>query len=80
MADYVLALEPITTASQLERTKGIIKQFVAPQGLGPRLHQYLMDKREAEDNWVSRVLYHKREFLVGKPVTWYLVPRTLKWL
>ncbi|KAH8359409.1 hypothetical protein KR093_006523, partial [Drosophila rubida] len=51
MADYVLALEPITTAAQLERTKGIIKQFSAPQGLGPRLHQYLVDKREAEDNW-----------------------------
>lgn len=53
MADYVLALEPITTAAQLERTKGIIKQFMSPQGLGPRLHQYLLDKREAEDNWVS---------------------------
>ncbi|KAH8312238.1 hypothetical protein KR044_009947, partial [Drosophila immigrans] len=51
MADYVLALEPITTSAQLERTKGIIKQFSAPQGLGPRLHQYLLDKREAEDNW-----------------------------
>ncbi|KAH8402760.1 hypothetical protein KR215_009885, partial [Drosophila sulfurigaster] len=51
MADYVLALEPITTPAQLERTKGIIKQFSAPQGLGPRLHQYLLDKREAEDNW-----------------------------
>ncbi|KAH8407949.1 hypothetical protein KR222_004993, partial [Zaprionus bogoriensis] len=51
MADYVLALEPITTAAQLERTKNIIKQFAAPQGLGPRLHQYLLDKREAEDNW-----------------------------
>ncbi|XP_017874631.1 PREDICTED: choline O-acetyltransferase, partial [Drosophila arizonae] len=51
MADYVLALEPITTPAQLERTKAIIKQFVSPQGLGPRLHQYLVDKREAEDNW-----------------------------
>lgn len=59
MADYVLALEPITTPAQLERTKGIIKQFMAPQGLGPRLHQYLMDKREAEDNWVSRKAYQK---------------------
>lgn len=59
MADYVLALEPITTPSQLERTKGIIKQFTAPQGLGPRLHQYLMDKREAEDNWVSRIADQK---------------------
>lgn len=53
MADYIRALEPITTPAQLERTKELIKQFVAPQGLGPRLHQYLLDKRDAEDNWVS---------------------------
>uniref|UniRef100_A0A1I8PS00 Choline O-acetyltransferase n=2 Tax=Stomoxys calcitrans TaxID=35570 RepID=A0A1I8PS00_STOCA len=51
MTDYVRALEPITTPAQLERTKAIIKQFTAPNGLGPRLHQYLTDKREAEDNW-----------------------------
>ncbi|XP_030371641.1 choline O-acetyltransferase, partial [Scaptodrosophila lebanonensis] len=51
MADYIRALEPITTAAQLERTKGLIKQFAAPQALGSRLHLYLLDKREAEDNW-----------------------------
>ncbi|XP_037952494.1 choline O-acetyltransferase-like [Teleopsis dalmanni] len=51
MADYVRALEPITTPSQLERTKGIIRQFSSANGLGPKLHQYLLDKREAEDNW-----------------------------
>ncbi|XP_052836030.1 choline O-acetyltransferase [Drosophila gunungcola] len=51
MADYIRALEPITTPAQLERTKELIRQFTAPQGIGPRLHQYLLDKREAEDNW-----------------------------
>lgn len=53
MADYIRALEPITTPAQLERTKELIRQFSAPQGIGARLHQYLLDKREAEDNWVS---------------------------
>uniref|UniRef100_A0A1A9W5V2 Choline O-acetyltransferase n=1 Tax=Glossina brevipalpis TaxID=37001 RepID=A0A1A9W5V2_9MUSC len=52
MADYIRALEPVTTPAQLERTKAIIQQFTAPNGLGLRLHQYLVDKREAEDNWV----------------------------
>ncbi|XP_034127226.1 choline O-acetyltransferase [Drosophila guanche] len=51
MADYVRALEPITTPAQLERTKELIRQFTAPQALGERLHQYLLDKREVEDNW-----------------------------
>ncbi|KAH8382699.1 hypothetical protein KR009_004867, partial [Drosophila setifemur] len=51
MADYIRALEPITTPAQLDRTKELIKQFTAPQGLGTRLHQYLMDRRETEDNW-----------------------------
>ncbi|KAL7729126.1 hypothetical protein ACLKA6_009597 [Drosophila palustris] len=63
MADYVLALEPITTPSQLERTKGIIKQFSSPQGLGPRLHQYLLDKRESEDNWVSILLINEQKLI-----------------
>ncbi|KAL9891816.1 choline acetyltransferase isoform 2-T2 [Glossina fuscipes fuscipes] len=51
MADYIRALEPVTAPAQLERTKAIIQQFTAPNGLGPRLHQYLLDRREAEDNW-----------------------------
>ncbi|XP_065371707.1 choline O-acetyltransferase [Calliphora vicina] len=51
MADYIRALEPITTPAQLERTKAIIKEFTAPNGLGPRLHQYLVDRRESEENW-----------------------------
>lgn len=53
MAEYVRMLEPIVTPAQLEKTKAIIKQFAAPNGPGPRLHQYLVDKREKEDNWVS---------------------------
>ncbi|KAI8130758.1 Choline O-acetyltransferase [Lucilia cuprina] len=52
MADYIRALEPITTPAQLERTKAIIKEFTAPNGLGPRLHQYLVDRRETEENWL----------------------------
>jgi choline O-acetyltransferase len=52
MAEFVRLLEPITTAQQLERTKSIIKQFTAPSGLGPILQEYLLEKRENEDNWV----------------------------
>ncbi|XP_055380395.1 choline O-acetyltransferase [Condylostylus longicornis] len=44
-------MEPITTKQQLERTQAIIKQFTSPNGLGPRLQQYLIDKRDREDNW-----------------------------
>ncbi|XP_046865290.1 choline O-acetyltransferase [Drosophila willistoni] len=51
MADYVRAVEPITTPAQLEHTKELIKQFTAPNGMGPRLHQYLLEKRDVEDNW-----------------------------
>uniref|UniRef100_A0A1A9VPP6 Carn_acyltransf domain-containing protein n=1 Tax=Glossina austeni TaxID=7395 RepID=A0A1A9VPP6_GLOAU len=51
MADYIRALEPVTEPAQLVRTKAIIQQFTAPNALGPRLHQYLLDRREAEDNW-----------------------------
>jgi choline O-acetyltransferase len=55
MAEYLRALKPIVSAHQYEKTKNIIKQFsVQP---GPKLHQFLVDKREAEDNWVGLVFY-----------------------
>ncbi|XP_062535278.1 choline O-acetyltransferase [Armigeres subalbatus] len=51
MTEYQRALQPILSPQQLEHTKAIIKQFTAPNGLGAALQQYLLDKREAEENW-----------------------------
>ncbi|XP_053695535.1 choline O-acetyltransferase [Sabethes cyaneus] len=51
MTEYLRVLQPIVTPQQLERTRAIIKQFTAPNGLGMTLQQYLLDKQEAEDNW-----------------------------
>lgn len=51
MTEYLRALQPIVTSQQYEKTEKIVKQFmIAP---GPRLNQYLLEKRELEDNWVS---------------------------
>ena len=51
MAEYLRVLKPITTPQQYEKTKSIIKQFsISP---GPTLHQYLVDRSEVEENWVS---------------------------
>lgn len=55
MAEYLRALEPILTQQQHDRTKAIVKQFMSPSGLGPKLHQHLVEKRDAEDNWVSNL-------------------------
>ncbi|XP_067619389.1 choline O-acetyltransferase isoform X2 [Eurosta solidaginis] len=51
MANYLLGIEAFTTPAKLECTKLLIKKFMAPDGIGAKCHQYLMDKREAEDNW-----------------------------
>lgn len=56
MDEYLRALEPVMSHQQHDRTKAIVKQFQSPSGLGPILHQYLADKREAEDNWVILIL------------------------
>lgn len=50
IAEYLRILEPITTKQQHEKTKAICKNFAS--GLGPKLQEYLEEKREAEDNWV----------------------------
>ncbi|XP_031619166.1 choline O-acetyltransferase isoform X3 [Contarinia nasturtii] len=51
MTEYLRALEPTLTQLQHDRVTSIVKQFVSPSGLGPKLHQYLVEKRDAEDNW-----------------------------
>lgn len=53
MNEYLRALEPVLTHQQHDRTKAIVKQFISPSGIGTVLHQYLVDKRDADDNWVN---------------------------
>lgn len=52
MTEYLRALEPTLTQQQHDRVKSIVEQFVSASGLGPKLYQYLVEKRDAEDNWV----------------------------
>lgn len=61
MNEYLRALEPVLTQQQHDRTKTIVKQFVSASGLGPILHQYLVEKRETEDNWVSVLTIAKQQ-------------------
>lgn len=53
MNEYLRLLKPVLTPAHHDRTKAIVKQFMQPNGLGPVLQQYLQDKRDAEENWVS---------------------------
>lgn len=51
MSEYLRAIQPIVPSHQYEKTERIVRKF--SEQPGPRLYQYLVDKREAEDNWVS---------------------------
>lgn len=51
MAEYLRTMEPILTPQQFSRMQMVINEFTS--GIGPSLHQYLAEKRDAEDNWVS---------------------------
>lgn len=53
MANYIHAIEAFTTPAKLECAKLLIKKFTGSDGIGQKCHQYLMEKRDAEDNWVS---------------------------
>lgn len=53
MTEYLRILEPVLTQQQHDKTKMIVKNFIS--GLGPVLQEYLHEKRENEDNWVSNV-------------------------
>lgn len=51
MAEYLRAIKPIVTAQQYEKTSKIVKEFSVQHG--PKLYEYLVEKKDAEDNWVS---------------------------
>lgn len=53
MAEYVRIMEPVLTKQQHDRLKNIVRQFEA--GIGQNLQNYLMEKREEEDNWVRLI-------------------------
>jgi hypothetical protein len=52
MSEYLRAVQPIVSSQQFEKTERIVKQLITNPG--PQLYQYLLDKRDAEDNWVRR--------------------------
>lgn len=58
MTEYLRALEPTLTQQQHDRVTTIVKQFESPSGLGPKLHQFLVEKRDAEDNWVIQTWFY----------------------
>lgn len=51
MTEYLRLLEPVLTQQHHDKTKNMIKQFM--NTTGPILQQYLIEKRDAEDNWAS---------------------------
>lgn len=53
LSEYLRILEPVLTHQQHDKTKLIVKNFT--NGLGPILQEYLQEKRENEDNWVSNI-------------------------
>lgn len=67
MSEYLRLLEPVLTQPEHDKTKNIVKQFMA--NLGPSLQKYLVDKQTAEANWVS---FHRFNISFDKHFFFYL--------
>lgn len=50
---YEKTLQPLLNDASRERLRNIIKKFGGPDGLGPRLQSYLLQRQQKYDNWVS---------------------------
>lgn len=50
---YLEALQPILSESHYQRVTSIIASFGADDGIGPKLQEILLKRRELYDNWVS---------------------------
>ncbi|KAL0280935.1 UNVERIFIED_CONTAM: hypothetical protein PYX00_002084 [Menopon gallinae] len=51
MDKYLKAVEPLVGESQFQNTKTLVEQFKSPDGLGPKLQNMLLQRREEKDNW-----------------------------
>ncbi|GLV45383.1 Choline acetyltransferase [Carabus blaptoides fortunei] len=51
MYRYLDTMRPVLTDVQHERLKQIVDKFAGPDGLGPKLQLYLLDRQEKLDNW-----------------------------
>lgn len=49
---YLEALQPILSESHYQRVTTITKNFGADDGIGPKLQEILLKRRELYDNWV----------------------------
>ena len=49
-------MKPLVSEEQYEKTRRLVDEFSAPGGVGPRLQQKLLEKTEAEDNWVISIM------------------------
>ncbi|KAK4881451.1 hypothetical protein RN001_004770 [Aquatica leii] len=50
---YEKTMRPLLDETGRERLKNIIEKFGRPDGIGPRLQLYLLDRQQKLDNWVS---------------------------
>lgn len=49
---YEKHLQPLLDDTGKARVHEIIQKFGGPEGLGPKLQLYLLEKQKKEDNWV----------------------------
>jgi hypothetical protein len=53
LSKYLQMARVLLTDSQYERTRAAVRAFGIPGGVGHRLQRYILDKQQAEENWVS---------------------------
>lgn len=51
---YLVAMQPLVGAEQLEKTRQVAKDFVKPGGVGEELQQKLLARAKSTDNWVGQ--------------------------
>ena len=58
---YLLTIKATMPIEQYERTAEIVKNFGKDDGEGPSLQQALKDFADSTDNWVSKMLWTRKE-------------------
>ena len=56
--------QPLLTAEELERTKGVVTEFGKPGGTGEKLQEILVERAKTHNNWVSQSYAYQKTSII----------------
>ncbi|XP_064457422.1 carnitine O-acetyltransferase-like [Ornithodoros turicata] len=77
MEKLLMTVKPLVTEEQLNHTRQVVEQFLAPGGEGEKLHRFIMERSKKRENWLEEWWINGTYLDVRHPLPVYSSPATL---